>query len=242
MSSRVPSSEAPLALRGRLAARHLPFPGQERVGYRSCPGSVHSGDIDVLLLGDSVTQAREVDEVDAWPCRLAATGLSVANLGVGGYGTTQEVALFRRYGALLKPKAVLVTLVPNDPADNEIFDGWRRAVAAGTARADGLSRFRFCAALGARKPSCGQFRVVGRLGTLPKLLVSRLLDALTFPRLAPRSGSAGMSLLIRDLRELHELLGARGVKLAVAMKNDWRKYFPASRSEIVSFLEREGIP
>src|SRR5262245_10520641 len=61
----------------------------------------------ILYLGDSFTQAA------GWPAeaqrRLELEGLTNAgfNLGVSGYGTTQEMLKLRRYIVDLKPRAIV---------------------------------------------------------------------------------------------------------------------------------------
>lgn len=85
----------------------------------------------VLYLGDSFTQAA------AWPAeaqrRLEQQGLANSgfNLGVSGYGTTQEMLKLRRYIVDLKPRAiVLLFFAWNDLRDNypypEIYYGPQR--------------------------------------------------------------------------------------------------------------------
>lgn len=80
----------------------------------------------ILLLGDSFTEAVQVDAAQTLAGRLE-TGLSaragrpveVINAGVAGYGTGQEMLLFEREGLRYDPQVVvLVVFLGNDIGDN----------------------------------------------------------------------------------------------------------------------------
>jgi GDSL-like Lipase/Acylhydrolase family len=79
----------------------------------------------VLALGDSFTFGDTVDETETWPSQLAERLMSdtrpveVINAGVRGFGTGQELLLYRRLAARVTPDiAVLGFAVVNDPLDN----------------------------------------------------------------------------------------------------------------------------
>jgi hypothetical protein len=62
----------------------------------------------VVVIGDSFVEAGLVEEPALVSTRLAARfGVTVANLGQGGYGPQQELVVLRRYGVRLRPKVVL---------------------------------------------------------------------------------------------------------------------------------------
>ncbi|MEI8191877.1 MAG: GDSL-type esterase/lipase family protein, partial [candidate division NC10 bacterium] len=110
----------------RLEIRHAPIPGQSRVGYRADSRTLGQPHADIVALGDSFTNAVEVDQDSTWPSRLGAiTGLRVANLGVPGFATTQQAEFFHRYGSSLRPKLVILLLGSNDPSRNMFFRYWR---------------------------------------------------------------------------------------------------------------------
>ncbi len=85
----------------------------------------------IAALGDSFTFGYGVEEAAAWPRRLEAildegrapsARVDVVNLGVGGYGTFQEVAWLERIEEKVRPDlAVIGFYVGNDPADNARF-------------------------------------------------------------------------------------------------------------------------
>jgi lysophospholipase L1-like esterase len=88
------------------------WPGIDKDGFlnRSIPGQS-----DIVTLGDSHTYGFNADVDSNWPGRLQKlTGLSVYNLGIGGYGPLQYYYLFDR-ALQLKPKYIVVGLyLPND--------------------------------------------------------------------------------------------------------------------------------
>src|SRR5688572_289065 len=81
-------------------------PGFDRWGFRNreVPKSV-----DIVALGDSHTYGNTAKMHEAWPEVLArATGLTVYNMALGGYGPNQYQHLLTTRAALLHPKQVLV--------------------------------------------------------------------------------------------------------------------------------------
>jgi lysophospholipase L1-like esterase len=69
----------------------------------------------IAALGDSLTFGWGVEEREAFPALLEGLcGVPVENLGVSGYGTDQELLFFRRAGAPLRPRALVVTVCGND--------------------------------------------------------------------------------------------------------------------------------
>ena len=74
-----------------------------------------AGSRPIAALGDSLTFGWGVEEAQAFPALLERlTGVPVENLGVSGYGTDQELLFFRRAGAALAPRALVVTVCGND--------------------------------------------------------------------------------------------------------------------------------
>jgi hypothetical protein len=94
-------------------------------GFRNPPGV---GDrADVVFVGDSYTEAAQVELEDTFALRVgAATGLRVVNLGRGAYGPQQELIVLRRHGLAFAPRAVVWQLFDgNDLGDAEEFARWR---------------------------------------------------------------------------------------------------------------------
>lgn len=75
----------------------------------------------VVLLGDSYTFGVGVDDGQeyAQPLRQALAGrFDVVNLGVEGWGLTQEIRRFYELGQLYQPAVVVLQFCANDPSDN----------------------------------------------------------------------------------------------------------------------------
>ena len=126
-------------------------PGAEGVWSREGRGSVRinqagfrgadvpevraPGVLRVAVLGDSFTEALQVDEQDTFVQRLQSSltadrscalrsnfpaGVQVLNFGVGAYGTGQELLTWRHLAQRYRPDLVLLTVYPgNDFTDNE---------------------------------------------------------------------------------------------------------------------------
>ena len=114
--------------------------GQVRVnsaGFRAPEVSLHppEGVLRVAVLGDSFTEALQVDEKATWVyqlqsrlngashCKLlsaSAGQVQLLNFGVGGYGTGQELLTWRHLAIRYRPDLVILALYPgNDITDNE---------------------------------------------------------------------------------------------------------------------------
>lgn len=75
--------------------------------------------VNVLALGDSHTYGNTAKMHDAWPQVVAReTGLSVYNMGLGGYGPNQYYQLLTTKGVSLHPSHVLVGLYMGDDFEN----------------------------------------------------------------------------------------------------------------------------
>jgi hypothetical protein len=89
-------------------------------GFRNPPGLRRA---DVVVIGDSVTEAGEVDEGRTFVRRAAAAlGLTAVNLGTSGYGPQQELAVLKRYGLAYQPRLVVWQLTEwNDLIDAQAY-------------------------------------------------------------------------------------------------------------------------
>jgi hypothetical protein len=91
-------------------------PGFDTWGFRN---RVVPERVDVLALGDSHTYGNTAKMKEAWPAVLAReTGLTVYNMGLGGYGPNQYYELLTTRGVSLAPKKVLVGLYLGDDFEN----------------------------------------------------------------------------------------------------------------------------
>ena len=91
-------------------------PGFDKWGFRNptVPESV-----DVLALGDSHTFGNTAKMDEAWPSVVhRQTGLTVYNMGLGGYGPNQYYQLLTTRGVSLHPKRVVLGLYMGDDFEN----------------------------------------------------------------------------------------------------------------------------
>ena len=89
-------------------------------GFRNPPGV---GRADIVFLGDSVTEAGELDEDSTFVRKTAtALGLEAVNLGTSGYGPQQELVVLRRYGLAYRPRLVVWQVTEwNDVIDAQAY-------------------------------------------------------------------------------------------------------------------------
>ncbi len=91
-------------------------PGFDAWGFRN--PAVPSA-ADVVALGDSHTFGNTATMADAWPSVVArATGLTVYNMGMGGYGPDQYHQLFQTRALTLHPTWVICGLYMGDDFEN----------------------------------------------------------------------------------------------------------------------------
>jgi hypothetical protein len=82
---------------------------------------------DLVILGDSYIAFAE-NEADPFGRRLQRlSGLTIQNLGVGGYGPYQYLEVFKRYGVAQKPKRALFCFYEgNDIRDMRSYLVWKQ--------------------------------------------------------------------------------------------------------------------
>jgi len=91
-------------------------PGFDRWGFRN-PAVPER--VDVLALGDSHTFGNTAKMDEAWPSVVQRqTGLTVYNMGLGGYGPNQYYQLLTTRGLSLHPKRVVLGLYMGDDFEN----------------------------------------------------------------------------------------------------------------------------
>lgn len=94
-------------------------------GYRNERSLAHA---EIAVVGDSFVEAALVATPDLFTTQLAKQrGVEVANLGVGGYGPQQELAVLRRHALPLDPVLVYWFFFEgNDLTDAARYDAERR--------------------------------------------------------------------------------------------------------------------
>jgi hypothetical protein len=79
---------------------------------------------NIVVIGDSYSFGIGVDDGQEFPAvlaRLLAGQANVVNLGVPGYGLTQEIRLYYEFGRSFEPRIVLLQFTNNDPDDNLFY-------------------------------------------------------------------------------------------------------------------------
>ena len=226
----------------RLEFTHEPMPLETSWGYRAnSTGAKHEGRAEIVVLGDSNTYGALVSDSETWVSRLEAlSGLRVINLGVDGYGTSQEAALYRRHGRVFQPRIVLIQLCFNDPWDNLFYRDWRVGQAGkGVVLSEYLLRRKTTSpALSYR---CVRF--VARRSLLAHRLLLRWFSSELGRRNREDPGelARGMLMLLDDLAGLNEELSLQGRSFAVIINDDWTTTLPEQRAELRAFLARKRI-
>ncbi len=89
------------------------------------PVSNHYPRPNVVVLGDSFTFGYGIADGEDYPAqlrRLLADRYGVVNLGVGGWGLTQELRRYYELGRLYEPRVVVLQFTGNDPNDNLLYN------------------------------------------------------------------------------------------------------------------------
>ncbi len=76
---------------------------------------------NIVVLGDSYTFGHGVDDGEEYPAVLSkaiGSEYNVINLGVGGWGLTQQIRRYYELGQLYAPEVVILMFCSNDPGDN----------------------------------------------------------------------------------------------------------------------------
>ena len=108
---------------------HTAVPPLTISGSTDTDGFSHNsrtGSSDVIVIGDSYI-AFGLNEADSFGSRLERlSGLTVANLGIGGYGPFQYLEVLKRYGLRRKPKYAFFSFFEgNDISDIRNYLLWK---------------------------------------------------------------------------------------------------------------------
>ena len=204
----------------------------------------------VVVLGDSYTFGVGVDDgqeyAQALRGRLAGR-YDVANLGVEGWGLTQEIRRFYELGQLYLPAVVVLQFCSNDPSDNllnpvtAVQDG-RFVFRPTSSRFDGLKRY-LSTSLLQKSQIYNLLRDVGY-----NLLRGRELAAQMRVGGAP-AAAAGAAYVappdeanhIQLLRVFAADLQRRGIRLVMFAVDGQLDRFPALRDEVRALAQRQVL-
>ena len=100
-------------------------------GYRgpAVPVSDHYDRPNIVALGDSYTFGHGVADGEEYPAVIKKElegRYNVINLGVGGWGLTQEIRRYYDFGARYRPRVAILQFSANDPTDDLVNDVTRR--------------------------------------------------------------------------------------------------------------------
>lgn len=99
-----------------------------RTGSQGLRTEVAGSDVDVAVVGDSFALGFGVDEEETWSSRLQVlTGLAVANLGVGGFGSLQALRMLAAEALPLRPRFILWQLFEDDLWGASEFRRWQES-------------------------------------------------------------------------------------------------------------------
>lgn len=204
----------------------------------------------VVVLGDSYTFGVGVDDGQEYAQALRerlAGRYDVVNLGVEGWGLTQEIRRFYELGQLYLPSVVVLQFCSNDPSDNllnpvtAVQDG-RFLFRPTSSRFDGLKRY-LSASLLQKSQIYNLLRDVGY-----NLLRGRELAAQMRVGGAP-AAAAGTAYVappdeanhIQLLRVFAADLQRRGIRLVMFAVDGQLERFPALRDEVNALQLRQGL-
>ncbi len=92
------------------------------LGYRGnlIPIQEHYEKKNIVILGDSYSFGTGVDEGEQYAAIMARNleSYAVVNLGVGGWGLTQQIRRYYDLGRKYRPSVVIIQFCSNDPDDN----------------------------------------------------------------------------------------------------------------------------
>lgn len=101
--------------------RYLYSINQYRYRGEVVPISDQYSEANILALGDSYTFGQGVQDNEVYTAvmqRILDPDFNVINLGVSGWGLTQQIRRYYEFGRLYEPRVVILQFSSNDPSDN----------------------------------------------------------------------------------------------------------------------------
>ena len=221
-------------------------------GFRNSVGTKQA---DVVFIGDSFTEASQVEERDTFVRRVEAiSGLITVNLGRGAYGPQQELIVLKRYGLTYRPRAVIWQLFEgNDLNDARVFAEWKKNPDVGftsfkerytenSLLADWIPRIR-------REPNLPTVRFKHNNGTETPITLRYDFD----PD-APSKNAAGFAETTQAIETGYRLCQTQGIKLVVVLvptmvrvmepyllfdrEEDKTRYLPKASTDVKDFSSK----
>jgi hypothetical protein len=179
-------------------------------------------DPDIIFIGDSFTEAGNVNEEQTFVSRVGkATSLSVRNLGRINYTPSEELVVLREFGLKAMPRVVVWQLCEHNDLEGQIlYAEWQAngsppivpEITGGQIWMGRSPTHRLFDALARRGswPYEGTYR--DKNGKYHSVMFSNLLDYRQRPGL-----HWGWPLLVKDLRDGHAILKERRIPLVVTL-------------------------
>lgn len=179
-------------------------------------------DPDIVFIGDSFTEAGNVNEEHTFVSRVGkATSSSVRNLGRINYSPSEELVVLREFGLKATPRVVVWQLCEHNDLSGQInYAEWQAhgsppivpTITRGEIWMARSPTYRLFDALSEREPWPYEGTFCDHSGECHSVMFSSLL---TFQQ---RPGMHwGWPLLVKDLRDGHAMLKARGISLVVTL-------------------------
>ena len=229
------------------------LPGQWRYIYsineyryrgEAVPISDRYRETNVVVLGDSYTFGQGVQDNEVYTAvmqRILNPDFSVINLGVGGWGLTQQIRRYYEFGRLYEPRFVILQFSSNDPSDNVrdrvtiVEDGRFRFQEAGGST-NHLRKYLSRSIIFQKSQLYNLFRDAGYAFVNRSVMEDAQQElALDHDRGVPDEEQLYNELLEVFAKSLHE----RGVDLIVMAVEEQLSSFPHIRDKILD-LESEG--
>jgi hypothetical protein len=189
-----------------------------------------------LLVGDSIVEGFEVSQDDVISAVLSRRlNCRFLNLGSIGYGTTQELELYKTIADKYRAPVVLQVVIANDPSDNVAYAAWLQK-----ARAEGKDFTQYKNSLWTPSFASELLRPpeiikAMRLNDVWSLESSKLAgnDSAFWEKIWPRIRAAGDKLVVRDCLNMRDLVKSKnGFYAAVVFQNP----------ELAALLKKKGLP
>lgn len=198
---------------------------------------------NIAVIGDSYTFGNGVNDGEPYPAILAdllAGQAHVVNLGVPGYGLTQQIRHFYEFGQVYEPSIVLLQFTNNDPADNLFYKV--------TKIEDGRFVFQRDRSIGPILRSIKDFLAssIVQRSQAYNFLRDRLYDAVRARKVASPSDATAQRSMISPEERLHnellelfvEDLSDRGIEVVLFGVDGHLAQFPGIMAKVEQLDER----
>lgn len=199
---------------------------------------------NVVVLGDSFSFGQGVDDGEEYPAIMRETlmdAFDVVNLGVGGWGLTQEIRRYYEFGQLYDPPIVILQFAVNDPEDNfnnqvTSIEGDRFTFQSSRNTTNWLKQYLSDSII--QKSQIYNLFRDSAYQFFKRQTVEEATQA--WQRSGQREASPAEELHVALLELFASDLSARGVRLIMIAVNDQLNYFPHIKRAVAD-LDTKGL-